>query len=78
MTQFRQNLKNMQGDGSLSNEGATRILALYADALGEIVDVLRSQVAEREQMDPEDTRLYTLALRRTIDLIEEEANGKDS
>ena len=72
MTEFRQGIKNMQVDGSLTEQGADRVLSLYRAALMEMADELRTKVREWEQIDPEDIKLYSLGLRHAIDFLDEE------
>ena len=72
MTEFRQGIKNMQVDNSLTEQAATRVLSLYRAAITEMADQLRTKVREWEQIDPEDIKLYSLGLRHAIDFLDEE------
>ena len=72
MTEFRQGIKNMQIDGSITEQGAVRVLSLYRAAITEMADELRTKVREWEQIDPEDIKLYSLGLRHAIDFLDEE------
>lgn len=72
MTEFRQGIKNMQVDNSLTEQAATRVLSLYRSAITEMADQLRTKVREWEQIDPEDIKLYSLGLRHAIDFLDEE------
>lgn len=72
MTEFRQGIKDMQVDNSLTEQAATRVLSLYRAAITEMADRLRTKVRDWEQLDPEDTKLYSLGLRHAIDFLDEE------
>lgn len=75
MTEFKQGLLNMKGDGSLNDEGATRIHTLYQSALDEIIGQLQIKIREWEELDPEDAKLYSLGLRHAVDILEGERDA---
>lgn len=72
MTQFRQDLENMKNDGSLGDEGESRVMSLYRSSLQELITELQVKIKEWEELDPEDARLYSLGLRHSVDLLESE------
>jgi hypothetical protein len=74
--EFQKSLLHLQAEGFLSDEAAKLVTHLFNDNLDEyrvlIVDTLKEKIASWENgMGEDDKSLYSLGLRRAVDLIEE-------
>lgn len=74
--EFQKSLMHLQAEGYLSNEAATRVVHLFIENLDDycrkVVEVLADKVSVWESgMGEDDKSLYSLGLRRAIDVITE-------